>query len=148
MTFNFTGHHMSFKSRFAIFLLIAVGLSGCGPRPVTGGTKGVLRLGGKPRSDIQITLHQMDSGSPQLVGFGLTANDGSFRLLKEKAKGSLWLPAGEYLCTLESAGSPIRIAREYGRPETTPLKISWSGSEKSLDLDVPLIPAHERSTAQ
>jgi len=139
---------MFFKSRLLILLLVTVGLSGCGARPVTGGTKGVLLLGGKPRGDIQLTLHQMDGGSPQFVAFGLTANDGSFRLLKEKAKGALWLPAGEYVCTLESAGSPIRIAREYAKPETTPIKVSWSGSQPSLDLDVPLVPPHEQPPAQ
>jgi hypothetical protein len=128
------------RSRFVALVVVAAALAGCGVRPVTGGTKGVLRCAGKLRSDIQVTVHQVDGNSTQPIGFGVTTNDGSFRLVKTNASGALWLSPGEYRCTLESAGAPIRLAKEYARPDTTPLKISWSASDSSLDLEVPAPP--------
>jgi hypothetical protein len=134
------------KSRIMALLVVAAALPGCGVRPVTGGTKGVLRYGGKLLGDIQVTVHQVDGSSTQPIGFGVTANDGSFRLVKNGASGALWLSPGEYRCTLESAGAPIRLAKEYAKAETTPLKITWSAGDKSLDLEVPVSsdPSHPR----
>jgi hypothetical protein len=131
---------MLHRSRFLALVLIAAALPGCGVRPVTGGTKGVLRYGGKLLGDIQVTVHQVDGNSTQPIGFGVTANDGSFRLVKNNASGALWLSAGEYRCTLESAGAPIRVAKVYTKADTTPLKITWSASDKSLDLDASTSP--------
>lgn len=128
---------MSSTLKSLALVVVASTLAGCGARPVTGGTKGVLRYAGKSLSDIQVTIYQLEGGSPKLVGFGVTANDGSFRLMRNLASGALWLSPGEYCCTLESVGMPIRLPKEYASAETTPLKVSWSTADKSLNLEVP-----------
>jgi hypothetical protein len=101
----------------------------------------VLHYAGKALCDIQVTIYQRDGGSPKPIGFGVTANDGTFRLMKNMASGALWLAPGEYCCTLESVGSPIRIPKAYASAETTPLKVTWSRANQSLDLEAPSLPA-------
>lgn len=128
---------MSSALKSLILAAVASTLAGCGARPVTGGTKGVLLYAGKSLSDIQVTVYQLEGASPKLVGFGVTANDGSFHLMRNLARGALWLSPGEYCCTLESVGVPIRLPKEYARAETTPLKVSWSKADQSLNLEVP-----------
>jgi hypothetical protein len=121
-----------------VWALWLVVLAGCGgPKPVTGGTPGMLTYRGKLPSDIRVTIHRVDGTASEPIGFGVTANDGTFQLVTNEARGPLRLSPGEYLCTLESVGSPIRIPREYTKPGSTPLKVSWSAADKSLDLDVP-----------
>jgi hypothetical protein len=97
----------------------------------------VLTYHGKLPSDICVTIHRVNETASEPIGFGVTANDGTFQLVKNEALGPLWLPPGEYRCTLESVGSPIRIPREYTKSGSTPLKVSWSAADKSLELDVP-----------
>lgn len=106
-------------------------------KPVAGGTTGTLRVGGELLSDIQVTVHQVEGGSTRPLGFGVTDLEGSFELVTNGAQGALWLSPGEYRCTLESAGAPVQLPKEYFKPDTTPLKISWSAGDRSLDLDVP-----------
>ncbi len=124
------------RSRSIAMVVLAAALAGCGVRPITGGTKGVLRVDGKFVSDLQVTVHQLAGGSLHAVGFGVTANDGSFRLVKNNATGPLWLTPGDYRITVESVGAPIRIANEYARADATPLKVSWSARDDRLNLDV------------
>ena len=116
--------------------LIVVALPGCGVRPATGGTKGVLRTGAEALGDIQLTVHQMDSGVWRQVGFGITGPDGEFELLAPGAEGPLWLTPGEYRCTLESVGAPVQIPKECSQAETTPLKITWTETDDALTLEV------------
>ncbi|WP_254509517.1 hypothetical protein [Anatilimnocola floriformis] len=120
-------------------LLIALFLSaGCGgPRPITGGTPGVLRAGGDLLADMQITVHQADGGSFRPLGFAVTGADGSFQLVTNEARGALVLQPGLYHCTLESAGSPARIPPVLTKPETTPLRATWAASDSILLLEVP-----------
>lgn len=125
----------------AALLLLMVIAPGCGPRPIVGGTKGLLRTAGKPLSDVQVTVHEVQSGATSPIGFGVTTTDGTFELVTNGAKGPLRLAPGEYRCTLESAGAPVKIPKAYAQPDTTPLKVSWSSENARLDLEVsvPLI---------
>jgi hypothetical protein len=88
-------------------------------------------------SDIQVTVHKVEAGAPEPIGFAVTTADGSFELVTNGAAGALWLPSGEYLCTLESAGAPVRIPRAYAKAETTPLKVTRTSGSDSLDLAIP-----------
>jgi len=128
---------------FALPTLVAmaIALSGCGGvRPVPGGTKGTLRAGGQALSDIQVTVHQLDPDGMHPVGFGVTGPDGSFELVSMGAKEALWLAPGEYRLTLESAGAPVQIPKEYAQPAATPLKVSWSSGQTNLELEAPAFP--------
>jgi uncharacterized iron-regulated membrane protein len=120
----------------AAAMLLAL-VAGCGPRPVAGGTKGTLQAAGQMLSDIQVTVHKVEAGAPEPIGFAVTAADGSFELVTNGAAGALWLPSGEYLCTLESAGAPVRIPPAYAKAETTPLKVTRTSGSDSLDLAIP-----------
>jgi hypothetical protein len=111
-------------------------LPGCGVRPVTEGTQGILRYGDKPLSDIRVTVNRVDKSSVQSIGFGITATDGTFQLVTNGAHGALRLSPGEYRCTLKSVGAQVRIPNEYAQVNLTPLKVSWSVGDKSLDLEV------------
>jgi hypothetical protein len=127
--------------RIGICALLAAFSTGCGVRPVTGGTPGVLRYRDKLFSDIQVTVHRVENGSTEQIGFGVTAADGTFQLVTNGARGALRLSPGEYRCTLESVGVPLRIPKPYAHVDTTPLKVSWSASDKGLHLEVPVAPA-------
>ena len=128
------------KNRAAMHLLIlpALILAGCGgATPVAGGTKGVLHAGDELLGDIQITVHAKDGTAWKPLGFGVTAFDGSFKLVTSGAKGPLWLSPGEYRCTLESAGAPVAIPVELTQADTTPLKITRSAESTALDVRAP-----------
>lgn len=118
-------------------LLVAAGCGGA--KPVTGGTSGTLRCGPQPLGDIQLTLHQPQESGFRTIGFGLTRPDGSFDLLAQGATGPLWLTAGDYVCTLESAGAPVQFPKEYLSPKTSPLKVRWSDEMTRLDLEGPAV---------
>ena len=121
---------------FCAAAALAAAASGCGPRPVAGGTPGRLSTAGRPLSDVQITLHH--GGGPfEAVGFGVTGTDGTFQLFQNLARGPLKLQPGEYRCTLESAGAPVRIPMQYSRPETTTLRCSWQPGAQILELNIP-----------
>lgn len=124
--------------RFCMLMILLVVLPGCGGvQPVAGGTTGTLRAGGEFLAEIQITIYQVDGNSFRPVGFGVTDREGWFELVTNGAKGPLWLSPGDYRCTLESAGAPVEIPKEYAQPATTPLKVSWSAGSSELDLDIP-----------
>ncbi len=120
-----------------VAMLMLCGLS-CSREPtgVAGGTPGSLRLGDKVAGDIQVVLYATAGASHQPVGFAVTQSDGSFRLLQPGAQGPLTLAPGEYRCTLESAGTPLRIPRSMSRPETTPLNVSVPPGAESIEIEV------------
>lgn len=124
-------------SRALLALFLVCEMIGCGVKPVPGGTKGTLRSEQAPLSDIQITLHQRDADEYRPIGFGVADADGRFQLYSNGAKGPLWLPPGEYRCTLESTGSPLNIPGEYAAVDATPLAFTWSQDDEQLDLEVP-----------
>lgn len=122
----------------AMIGVVAVGLIGCGgPEPITGGTPGVLRAGELKLAEMQVTVYEMQTGTPQPIGFAVTAADGSFQLVTNEARGALLLQPGSYRCTIESAGSPVRIPPVLLKPETTPLQVNWAASDTQLNLEVP-----------
>ncbi|QDU30111.1 hypothetical protein ETAA8_52300 [Anatilimnocola aggregata] len=123
-----------------LFLIDLAVILGCGPRPVTGGTKGILRSGGAPLSDFQLTVHAEQGGLWSPVGFAVSTADGSFELVTNGAKGSLFLDPGEYRCTVESAGAPLKVPAKYAQVESTPLKVTWPTATNSLELELPPLP--------
>jgi hypothetical protein len=133
---------MSQKIRIVVFLTILAAQSGCGQvQSVSGGTRGRLMAGGNPLSEIQVTVYQGNgSNSPKPLGFGVSATDGSFELVQNGAHGPLRLSPGEYCCTLESVGAPVRLANEYLHAEKTPLKVVWVAGDARLDLEIPSPP--------
>jgi hypothetical protein len=120
-----------------VVLFIVLTIAGCGPSPVRGGTRGILRIGGTPMSEVQVTVYQHQDGRWQPIGLGVAMTDGSLELVTSGAQGPLTLEPGEYRCTLESIGAPVRVPREYSQAETTPLAITWSSSSEVLSLEVP-----------
>jgi hypothetical protein len=121
-----------------VLLVLAAQFTGCGPTPVVGGTRGSLRDAGGQLSEMQITVHRSDGGAWHPIGFGVTADDGSFALVTNGAQGPLLLPPGDYRCTLESVGAPVQIPAEYVTADSTPLQVTWSAGSASLDLAVPV----------
>ena len=125
------------KSGLFVLLFMAAALPGCGGvKPVAGGTQGTLKVAGQLLSDLQVTAHQVKAGSTRPVGFGTTIADGTFKLVTNRAQGPLWLDAGEYRFTLESAGAPVQFPKEYTHADTTPLKLTWAGGDGNLELEV------------
>jgi hypothetical protein len=128
---------MLHDSRLFVVLLFTLVMAGCGGvQSVPGGTAGTLRAGDDVLAEIQVTIYQVDGVSSRPIGFGVTDRDGWFELVTSGARGPLWLSPGEYRCTLESAGAPLEIPKEYARAETTPLKVSWSAGSSELDLGI------------
>ena len=103
----------------------------------TGGTTGKIHNGREPLVGIQVTVHQVDGDSAEPIGVAASRLDGSFELATMDGTGACQLPAGEYRCTLESAGAPIAIPAEFTKPETTPLKIALSSDDEAIDLKIP-----------
>jgi hypothetical protein len=118
-----------------LFAFVAL-LSGCGQRPITEGTEGILRFRGEPVADIRVTVNRIDKKAVNVVGYGVTAADGTFRLVTQGGHAGLKLEPGDYCCTLKSVGAPVRIPNECAQVNTTPLKVSWSEGNKSLNLEV------------
>lgn len=89
-------------------------------------------------SDVQINVYRRtEAGTFESVGFGVPAIDGGFQLYQPGAAGPLWLLPGNYWLTLESAGAPIEIPRDYTTPETTPLRLEWSETDRLVDIEIP-----------
>ncbi|MEN9554134.1 MAG: hypothetical protein RLZZ232_420 [Planctomycetota bacterium] len=124
--------------RFSI-LLFATFLIGCSenPAPTESGTPGMLRIGAATTSDILVHIYQKTSAGFEEIGFGQTAEDGSFGLFQPDASGPLWLQTGDYAITLESIGAPIRIPGECRQPQTTPLKLHWTEADHLPLIEVP-----------
>lgn len=122
--------------QWLILIIVCKLFAGCGPKPVPGGTEGVVHVGATTLPDILVRVFPADSADA--VGFGITESDGAFELRKPNATGPLWLPPGEYRATIESVG-PTRLVfpADYARPETTPLMVIWTGDDRVLDLEVP-----------
>ena len=133
---------MNLWFRCVLLIVVAVCPPGCGggARPVSGGTNGMLHSGPTLLSEIQITVHQVEGSATKPIGFGVAGMDGAFQLISPGATGPLQLAPGEYRFTLESVGAPVVIPKEFTQPETTPLKVNWTGSEAKLDFDIPPLP--------
>ncbi len=134
---------MSRHTAFVLSLTLPM-ICGCGAKSVPGGTKGVLLVGGSPMSELQINVYAITNGMPQAIGFGVTAEDGSFLLYQTGASSGLWLTPGEYRFTLESVGAPTVIPNEFTSAATTPWKVQWTGTEPTLNLDLPIAEAKRK----
>lgn len=120
-------------------LLFATLLIGCSedPEPTESGTPGKLIIGTATTSDILVHFYRKTSAGFEEVGFGQTADDGSFGLFQPDARGPLRLKTGDYLITIESIGAPIRIPEECRLPQTTPLKLHWTEADHLPLIEVP-----------
>ncbi|MDX1970339.1 MAG: hypothetical protein SFV23_24425 [Planctomycetaceae bacterium] len=130
---------MLYRHTLIVLLLTLPTICGCGAKSVPGGTKGILLVGGAPMSELQINVHATKDGTPQTIGFGVTAADGSFLLYQTGASSGLWLTPGEYRFTLESLGAPTVIPKEFTSAATTPWKVQWTGTEPTLNLELPAV---------
>jgi hypothetical protein len=133
---------MAGSRKYWLLVLLALGLTGCGPQPATGGTGGTVRIGGTPMSEVQVTVHRPLGSGWDAVGFGEATTDGSFELVTRGAAGPLELSPGIYRCTLESVGAPFAISPQYSQAATTPLEIVWPPSDGRLMIDIPAQKTH------
>ena len=134
------------KSTLVALALISPGLlTGCGESPevkvavvpVTGSVK----VGGEKAVGARVTLHPQGHPLPEgRSAVGLVQNDGTFSVsLYDEPKG---IPAGEYIATVDwfkpvtidgqSGGGPNVVPKEYGKPETSPVKVSVKDSPVSI----------------
>ena len=132
---------MIWKFRLTLFPLLLAAMVGCGRvesvPDTSGGTTGKIHNGREPLVGIQVTVHQVDGDSAEPIGVAASRLDGSFELATMDGTCACQLSAGEYRCTLESAGAPVAIPAEFTKPETTPLKIALSNDDEAIDLKVP-----------
>lgn len=124
----------------AVLALTLSAIVGCGgPRPVTGGTRGLLHVRNGAVTDIQVAVYRHGSNEP--FGVGVSGGDGWFELRNRSASEAVLLQPGEYRVTFESVGPvALRIPAEYGRPETTALNLTWSEGQQVLELELPAAP--------
>lgn len=139
--------HLSLNQILLLLILASGSLvtTGCGPRSVKGGTQGILIVNDEAWPDLQLTVHQWEENSGEIIGFAVTKGDGSFELLLNGAEGPLWLTPGDYRFTLETVGPPMKIPKIFTQPETTPLKINWTGADPRLEFHVQLNPQPKKS---
>ena len=125
--------------RVLLLAVVLVALPGCGggPSPSKGGTPGKLTFGSNVSSDIKVTIHRNAASGFEELGFANTAADGSFVLYNLGATEPLWLEPGDYAFTLESIGPPVEFPEEFVKPESTPLKVTWTSDMTSVSLDAP-----------
>jgi hypothetical protein len=127
--------------RLTLIPLLLAAIVGCGRvetvPDTSGGTTGKIHNGREPLVGIQVTVYQVDGDSTEPIGVAASRLDGSFELATMDGTCACQLPAGEYRCTLESAGAPIAIPTVFAKPETTPLKIALSKDDEAIDLKVP-----------
>jgi hypothetical protein len=126
--------------RVLILVLFLASLPGCRERPVKEGTQGVLRFNNEPVANIRVSVNRVDPKGVKAVGYGVTEADGTFQLVTHGGRAGLKLAPGDYCCTLKSMGASVRIPNHYAEVNTTPLKLSWSDSDTSLNLE-----AHDKS---
>ena len=123
--------------------LLLAAIIGCGRvetvPDTSGGTTGKIHNGREPLVGIQVTVHQVDGDSTEPIGVAASRLDGSFELATMDGTCACQLPAGDYRCTLESAGAPIAIPTVFAKPDTTPLKIAVSMDDEAIDLKVPQV---------
>ena len=124
------------KLQIAVAALCVALLWGCGERPLKDGTTGVLRYHEQQPGHIRVTVNHLEKNVVKAIGYGVTADDGTFRLVTNSGRAALKLAPGEYCCTLKSIGAQVRIPNEYAQVNTTPLRVTWSGNENGLDLEV------------
>jgi hypothetical protein len=120
--------------RFAPLLLV-VFLSGCA-RTGGEGTQGILRQDHEPLGNTRVTVNRVVKNSIESIGFGVTDADGTFQLVTGTDGRGLCLPAGDYRFTLKSVGAQVRIPNEYAQVNLTPLRLSWSGGDQPLKLEM------------
>jgi hypothetical protein len=116
--------------------LVLTLVSGCRDRLIKEGTQGVLRFNDEPVANIRLTVNRVEPKGIKPVGSAVTAADGTFQLVTHGGRAGLMLTPGDYRCTLKSMGASVHIPNHYAEVNTTPLKVSWSNSDTTLNLEV------------
>ena len=119
---------------------------GCGGyRSVPGGTEGLLQSDGEPIAGIEVTIHELNETSWEVIGSGVSLSDGTFVLRSPLAEGPLWLQPGEYRVTLASVRPDfVALPVKYLSVLDTPFEVDWSSSDTMIELDFSLSKPHSR----
>lgn len=122
-----------------VLLCLLCCLSGCGSTPSVSreGSNGLLTFGAQTLGDICVVVHRKEGTGFQQQGFGTTDRAGFFHLLRDGGQEPLVLEPGDYSFTLESVGPQIVFPAPYLKPETSPLKVTWTAELTTLDLQAP-----------
>ena len=120
-------------------------LAGCGESPEVKvaviPVTGTVTVGGEKAVGARVTLHPQGHPLPEgRSAVGLVQNDGTFNVsLYDEPKG---IPAGEYVATVDwfkpvtidgqSGGGPNVVPKEYGKPDTSPIKVSVKDSPVAM----------------
>ena len=135
------GNSLIHGLRGVLVLMMFIAIAGCRDGAnsplVAGGTMGKIHNGRDPLIGIQVTVHQVDGEMMEPIGVAASRPDGSFELVTLDGTNACQLTPGEYRCTLESAGTPLVIPKEFTSPETTPLKINLAADDEAIDLKIP-----------
>lgn len=125
--------------RIVVMFGMSVILAGCAERIIVakGGTAGSLHSAALPINEVCVTVHRLNGDRFEVIGFAETKGDGDFELLVPDGRGPLYLEPAEYRFTLVSTGSRFPIPKVYTQPDTTPLKIEWTGEETDLNFELP-----------
>jgi hypothetical protein len=112
---------------------------GCGgPPEIPGGTRGIVHTNDVPLADILIAVYAVGQREQQPVAFAISGSDGMFELREPGTLQALWLPAGEYVFTIEAAGeNPLEWPAEFRSREKSPWREAWPGGDQTLDLNLP-----------
>ena len=96
----------------------------------------MLRFNDEPVANIRLTVNRVEPKGIKPVGSAVTAADGTFQLVTHGGRAGLMLTPGNYRCTLKSMGASVHIPNHYAEVNTTPLKVSWSDRDTSMNLEV------------
>jgi hypothetical protein len=131
-----SGRRILHACGFIAASLVATMIWGCREHPVKEGTQGVLRFNEEPIANIRVTVNRVEPKGVKAVGYGVTETDGTFQLVTHAGRAGVKLTPGNYCCTLKSMGASVRIPNHYAEVNTTPLRVSWSDRDASLNLEV------------
>lgn len=124
-------------TRVLPLVILAILVGGCSQAPeLPGGTRGTVRIDGKPLAEIQVTLFREPAEAP--VAFAITRSDGQFELRALGTLEAAWLTPGEYRVTVESVGEhTIHWPAEYRDPRQTPLRQIVIDRHTALQIELP-----------
>ncbi len=128
---------MSKKQIAGPLLILLFTLAGCADQaPTSPGTQGELLSAGGPLPEMKLTVYRVEGQQFTAIGSAVTGWDGRFGLYNLDASEPLWLVAGEYRFTLESAGAPIKVPTKYLKPDSSTLVYHSPGQEQPVTIGV------------
>ncbi len=124
--------------RFVVLLMMVLPFFGCqrNAAKAPGGDNGSVEAWRRTSARLQVKIYGQSDGN--FVGTGATNWEGRFVLASPDGKGPCWLPAGEYVCELESFGAESpKINPSYRDKAKSPLKLTWTDSKQQMELQIP-----------